>query len=275
MSSINSITKTASWFWAILAFIILGALLLYLMQRTLVYSPSKITPSQKAFQAEDMQRVKLLTADNISLNAWYKAAPNPKKPTVIVFHGNAGHIGTRMPLARQLIQKGFGILLLDYRGYGGNPGRPSEQGLYQDARAGMAFLKQQHIPMQHTVLYGESIGTGVAVKMATEYPKACALILQSPYTTLTELGEYHYPWIPIAPWDKFDSLGRVKSIHMPLLALHGTQDIVVPYQQGRRLFKAANQPKLWHRIESKGHKDLWTPEFIQTVNDFIAKHCSL
>jgi fermentation-respiration switch protein FrsA (DUF1100 family) len=261
--------------WLIIVLFLLGSLLLYVMQRTLVYSPSKITPSRQAFQAEDMQQIQLITADNISLNAWYKAATPSTQPTIIIFHGNAGHIGTRMPLARQLIQKGFGVLLLDYRGYGGNPGHPSETGLYQDAHAGMFFLKKQNIPMKQTVLYGESIGTGVAVKMATEYPNACALILQSPYTTLKALGKYRYPWIPIAPWDKFDSLSRIQSVHIPLLALHGTHDTVVPYQQGSSLFKAANQPKQWHRFENKGHNDLWTPEFIHAVHSFISEYCGL
>jgi uncharacterized protein len=268
-------TKPSSWLWVLIVFILLGALLFYFMQRTLVYSPSKITPSRKAFQAEDMQRVRLITIDNLSLNAWYKAASKSTHPTLIIFHGNAGHIGTRMPLARQLIQKGFGVLLFDYRGYGGNPGHPSETGLYQDARAGMVFLKQQSIPIKQIVLYGESIGTGVAVKMATEYPKACALILQSPYTTLKALGKHRYPWIPIAPWDKFDSLRRIQSIHMPLLALHGTQDPVVPYEQGRSLFNAANQPKQWQSLKNKGHSNLWTPAFIHTVSTFINEHCSL
>ena len=265
-------TKPSTWLWALLAFAILGTLLFYLLQRTLIYIPSKIKPTRVAFHAKDMQRIALLTKDNIALNAWYKPA-NAHKPTLIIFHGNAGHIGTRMPLARQLIQQGFGVFLLEYRGYGGNPGRPTEQGLYQDARAGMAFLKQQHIPIQHVVLYGESLGTGVATKMATEYPKACALILQSPYTTLTDLGKHHYPWIPIAPWDKFDSLNRVKSIHMPLLALHGTADRVVPYKQGRALFEAANEPKQWVILKNQGHAGLWTPEFIQTVSEFITLHC--
>jgi uncharacterized protein len=268
-------TKPSSWVWAIVIFVLLAVLFFYFMQRKLVYSPSKTTPSRKAFQAEDMQRVKLITTDNIALNAWYKAAPHQKKPTFIVFHGNAGHIGTRMPLARQLIQQEFGVLLLDYRGYGGNPGHPTETGLYQDARAGMFFLKTQHIPTSHIVLYGESIGTGIAVKMATEHPKTCALILQSPYTSLAALGKYHYPWIPIAPWDKFDSENRIGNIHTPLLVLHGTQDTIVPYQQGRSLFKAANQPKQWVTLQNQGHRNLWTPMFIHTVSQFTMKHCDV
>lgn len=259
--------------WAILAFIILGSALFYFLQRTLVYAPAKNTPSLNAFHAEDMTKVTLHTEDNLNLNAWYKSAA-PQKPSVIIFHGNAGHIGTRAPLARALIKQGFGVLLLDYRGYGGNPGSPTEQGLYQDARAGMQFLKQHHIPLSKTVLYGESLGTGVATQMATEYPKACALVLQSPHTTLKALGQYHYPWIPIAPWDKFDSLKNINRIHIPLLALHGTQDDVVPYTQGETLFAAANEPKQWVKLLNQGHGGLWTPAFTSTVSEFIFNHCT-
>ncbi len=265
--------KPSSWVLATLLFFILGSLLFYFMQRSLIYAPSKTKPSRAVFKAEDMQQLTLNSADNIVLNAWYKSAQT-NHATVIVFHGNAGHIGKRMPLARQLIQQGFGVLLLEYRGYGGNKGQPTEQGLYQDARTGMRFLKKQHIPIQRIALYGESLGTGVATKMAEEHPKACALILQSPYTTLADLGKYHYPWIPIAPWDKFNSLKRMQSIHMPLLALHGTQDRVVPYKFGRALFEAANQPKQWVTLEKQGHGGLWTPEFIDVVSHFISAHCN-
>lgn len=264
--------RIPAWLWAALAFIILAMLGFYLFQRTLIYAPSKTVPTREAYQAKDMQNIELTTEDELVLNAWYKPAPEGK-PTIILFHGNAGHIGTRMPLARQLIQQGFGILIFDYRGYGGNSGRPSEQGLYDDARAGMQFLTQQGIPSQEIVLYGESLGTGVATKMAIEHPKSCALILQSPYTKLADLGRYHYPFIPIEPWDKFDSIGRIQNIHIPLLALHGTRDKVVPYRQGKALYKKANAPKQWAKLNQQGHGGLWSPAFIQTVHQFINEHC--
>ena len=268
------ILKKSTSIGLIIGSISIALLSLYCLQRKLVYNPSHVKPTREAFHAQDMQRIQLQTVDKLQLNAWYKPAQNGG-PTVIIFHGNAGHIGTRMPLARKLIQKKLGVLLFDYRGYGGNSGHPSEQGLYDDARAGMHFLKSQHVKPEKIVLYGESIGTGVAVKMAMEYPKACALILQSPYTRLSDLGKYHYPWIPIAPWDKFDSLGRISSIHIPLLAFHGTDDKVVPYTQGLSLFKAANPPKQWERIPGKGHGGLWDKQFINTVDQFITSHCDV
>ncbi|MCH9689972.1 MAG: lysophospholipase [Gammaproteobacteria bacterium] len=266
-------TKPFSWLWFFLACVIIGTILFYFFQRTLIYFPSKTQPSRTLFQADDMQRISLLTNDKVYLNAWYKPAAK-KNPTLIIFHGNAGHIGGRMPLARYLIQRGFGVLLLEYRGYGGNRGRPTEQGFYEDARAGIRYLSQKNAPVQHLLLYGESLGTGVATKMAEEYPNVCGLILQSPYTSLTSLGQYHYPWIPITPWDKFDSLSRMKKIHVPLLILHGTEDTVIPYQEGETLFRAANQPKQWVRLQSQGHAHLWTDEFLDTIRLFTIANCS-
>jgi len=265
-------TKLTSWLWAILAFIIIGIVMFYFLQRTLVYAPSKITPERQAFQAKDMRVIQLATHDGLTLHSWYKPAQKTK-PTVVIFHGNAGHIGTRMPLARHLITEGFGVLLLEYRGYGGNPGSPTEQGLYHDTRAAMKFLKEEHVTLQNTVLYGESLGTGVATHVATQYPNTCALILQSPYTTMADLGRHHYAWIPIEPWDKFDSMSRIHTIHMPLLALHGTNDTIVPYAQGIALFEKANQPKQWIELPGQGHGDLWQPDFLSTVTAFINLHC--
>ncbi|MDF1827886.1 MAG: alpha/beta hydrolase [Legionellaceae bacterium] len=265
-------TKFSAWVFTIFAFALTGFLLLYIFQRTLIYAPAKIIPQRQAYQAENMRVIQLSTRDGLILHSWYKPAKK-NKPTVIIFHGNAGHIGTRIPLARYLISKGLGVLLLEYRGYGGNPGKPTEQGLYHDAHAAMKFLKQEGIALKDTVLYGESLGTGVATYIATEHPHACALILQSPYTSMTDLGHEHYPWIPIEPWDKFDSIGRIHKVHMPLLALHGTNDTVVPYAQGRTLFEAANQPKQWVELPTEGHSNLWKPRFLNTVTAFITLNC--
>lgn len=220
-----------------------------------------------------MQQVTLITQDKLILNAWYKSA-NSNKPTVIIFHGNAGHIGTRMPLAHILTQKGFGVLLLEYRGYGGNPGKPSEKGLYLDAEAAMDFLKNELVQPHQVVLFGESLGTGVATEMAARYPHSCALILQSPYTSLAALRQYHYPWLPIKPWDKFDSIKRIPEIHIPLLVVHGLIDKVVPFEQGKTLYTVANEPKQWLLLPNSGHHSLWKSTLYQeTLSSFISNNC--
>ncbi|CAM3050233.1 Bem46 protein [Legionella steigerwaltii] len=243
----------------------------YLLQRSFIYFPSPELPTPNVFHAEDMQVIKIPVADGLTLSSWYKPSKD-KKPTILYLHGNAGHIGYRMYLVRQFLSEGFGVLLLEYRGYGGNPGKPTESGLYQDARAAMKFLQQQGIQENNIVLYGESLGTGVATQMATEFP-VCALVLQSPYTSLTALARFHYPWLPLPLIDKYDSLSRIQKIHIPVLMLHGKLDEIVPYDQGVALFNHANQPKKWIEFPDKGHQDLWNPHFAHTVMDFISSYC--
>lgn len=244
---------------------------LYVFQRYLIYVPAKVVPTREAYQALDMQEVQIATPDGLHLLAWYKPA-SENQPTVLVLHGNAGHIGNRMPLARQLIESGFGVLLLEYRGYAGNPGSPSESGLYSDADAAMTFLNKQGVKDKRIVVYGESLGTGVATKVATQY-SVCAVVLQSPFTSLASVARYHYPWILLSPWDKFDSLSRIRQINAPLLVLHGKDDTLVPFEEGLTLFNQALEPKKMIALPGKDHNALWDDEFFEQVTAFIHGHC--
>nr|MBA3537185.1 alpha/beta hydrolase [Tatlockia sp.] len=176
-------------------------------------------------------------------------------------------------LVRQFLTAGIGVLLLEYRGYGGNKGRPSEEGLYIDARSAMQFLGQQSLAAKHLVLYGESLGTGVAIKMAAEYP-VCALILQSPYTSLSALARYHYPWVFISPRDKFNSLALISFIKIPLLILHGKKDEIVPFEQALKLYNQANEPKKMIAMDNKGHNNIWDNQFSLAIIRFIHSQCS-
>lgn len=245
---------------------------MYVWQRHMIYIPAYQTPKPGDYHAQDMQIISLNTEDGVQLKSWYKPA-HLGKPTLLYLHGNAGHIGYRMPLAREFIKDGFGVLLLEYRGYGGNPGSPTEQGLYADGRAAMQFLIQQRVQPKQLILYGESLGTGVATQLAVQYP-VCAVILQSPFTSLTAVARYHYPWNLIKPWDKFDSLTRIKSINAPLLVLHGKQDRVVPYTQGFRLYNEAIEPKKMAEFAHGDHFNIWSMEqFENEVFQFIKRYC--
>jgi fermentation-respiration switch protein FrsA (DUF1100 family) len=248
-------------------------LLMYVFQRHLIYFPDVHHPGLKKFQADDMAVVSLKTQDQVTLNSWYKPAIN-NQPTILFLHGNAGHIGYRMPLARQFIDAGLGIFLLEYRGYGGNKGHPSESGLYEDGRTALRFLEQQGIKPEQTVLYGESLGTAVATKLA-KHRQVCAVILQSPFTSLVYLSRYHYPWLIMKPWDEFNSLDRITAINAPLLVLHGKQDQIVPYSQGLTLYNTAKEPKKILSFEEKGHNNLWSsPGFSNEIIRFIQAHCT-
>lgn len=251
--------------------LIILTLLMYFFQRKLIYFPAREMPRRQVFHAEDMQELWLKTSDGLNLLAWYKPA-QANQPTLLFLHGNAGHIGNRMPLVRQFLSAGFGVLLLEYRGYGGNKGNPSEEGLYTDARAAMHFLLEQ-ANSSRPVLYGESLGSGVAVKIASEFP-VCALVLQSPYTSLSAVAHYHYPWIFVTPWDKFDSLARITAIKAPLLIVHGKQDQIIPFEQGLELYYQAHEPKTLVVPDMKDHNNLWDDNFVKTVIHFIQSHCA-
>jgi fermentation-respiration switch protein FrsA (DUF1100 family) len=214
----------------------------------------------------------LTTADGLNLRSWYFRAARAGAPTVLYFHGNAGDIGNHLPFSKFLIEAGYGLLALEYRGYGGNPGSPDEPGLLADGRAAFGFLKAQGIPDSGIVLFGESLGTGVAVQLAAEHPVK-AMILRSPYTSIAEVAAIQLPYIP-ARWlvrDRFDSLAKIDRNKAPLFIFHGANDTLIPLALGRALFEAAPEPKTWLTVDGVGHNDVQTPEAERAVLDFLAQ----
>lgn len=247
--------------------------LLAVFQRQLLYLPSGNAPDLTASDVVGvMEPVRVETVDGLTLLSWFRPPPTPDAPVVALFHGNGGHIGHRTVKVRPYIETGYGVLLVGYRGYGGNPGRPSEAGLYTDARAALDFLARQRITADRLVLYGESLGSAVAVQMATEY-KAAALVLEAPMTSVPAVAQTRYPIFP-ARWlvlDRFDSLSKIGTVKMPLLLLHGEQDRVVPVRFGRALFAAANEPKEARFFPQAKHNDLQAFGAPQVVLDFLGR----
>ncbi|MEX1206446.1 MAG: alpha/beta hydrolase [Dongiaceae bacterium] len=258
--------------------------LLFVFQRQLLYYPSGERPSlETAGLAGRMTPVRLTTADGLELLAWYAAAAEGR-PTVVYFHGNAGHIGYRADKVRPYLAAGLGVLLLEYRGYGGNPGRPSEDGLYADARAALDFLDGAGVAAGRRVLYGESLGSAVAVRMAAERAarlgeasgeaRVGAIVLEAPFTSVPALAQSKFPIFPTR-WlvrDRLDSLARIGAVRAPVLVLHGEQDQVVPIRFGRTLFAAANDPKEMRIFPAAGHEDLDAHGVAEAVLDFLGRH---
>jgi fermentation-respiration switch protein FrsA (DUF1100 family) len=212
----------------------------WLLQRRLIYFPLGPAPGPVEDALPGAEEVELRTADGLSLAAWYLRSPAPRA-TVLVLPGNAGHRGYRAPLAQELVRRGFSVLLVDYRGYGGNPGRPSERGLYLDARAARDFLLgRSEVDRERIVYFGESLGAAVALELAVEHRPA-ALVLRSPFTSLAEVGRLHYPLLPVGLLlrDRYPSIERVGRLRCPLLVVAGERDSVVPAEDSRRLFSAA------------------------------------
>jgi fermentation-respiration switch protein FrsA (DUF1100 family) len=229
---------------------------LYAFQRQLQYFPDRSRPQLGLLAEEGVREVWLTTADGLSLMSWY-LPPREGRPVILYFHGNGGNIGYRADRLQRLGGEGYGVLLVGYRGYGGNPGSPSEAGLYADAQTARDFLGREGIVGGRLVLYGESLGSGVAVHMAAQRPVA-AVILESPYTSVAALAQYHYPYIPASRliWDRFDSLSRIGAVKAPLLILEGGRDAIVPPRFSQALFDAAPEPKESWLAPDAGHVNL-------------------
>ena len=209
------------------------------------------------------EEVRLRTDDGTQLGAWFlpaAAAPRPSAPgaAVVVFNGNAGNRASRAPLAEALGRAGLSVLLLDYRGFGDSDGTPTEDGLAADARAARAYLAARpDVDPARIVYFGESLGAGVAVRLAAEEPPA-ALVLRSPFTSLAAVGRVHYPYLPVAllVWDRYAAIERIADVRAPLLVLAAEFDRIVPAAHSRRLYEAAREPKRYVVIPGADHNDL-------------------
>jgi uncharacterized protein len=229
---------------------------LYQFQRRLLYRPNKTRPRLEDLALLGVREVVLTTSDGLSLFSWY-LPPDNGQPVIAYFHGNGGHIGYRTERLRRFARDGYGVLLAEYRGYAGNPGTPCEAGLYTDAEAAMDFLSHQAIAPKQIVLWGESLGSGLAVYLATRRAVG-GMILEAPFTSIAAAAQHRYPFIPVGRLvcDRFDSLSRIGQVRAPLLVLHGERDMIVPVRHGRALLAAASAPKEGWFAPGGGHQNL-------------------
>ena len=252
--------------------------LLWLFQRRLLYfpTPGPVPPAASAITgAED---VAFDTADGLRLHGWFVppagAVDNPARPAVLVCNGNGGDRSMRAPLAAALSRMGLAVLLFDYRGYGGNPGHPTEEGLAADARAALGYLAgRPGVDPARIVYFGESLGAAVALRLATERAPA-ALVLRSPFASLAEVGRRHYPVLPVSLLlrDRYDSAALAGRLDAPLLVVAGGRDRIVPASHSRRLFDAAPQPKRLVVLEGADHNDhelLAGPRLLAELRAFL------
>jgi pimeloyl-ACP methyl ester carboxylesterase len=232
--------------------------LIWLFQRSLIYLPSRgpVAPAHEVI--DGAQDVTLETSDGLRLNAWFVPASAPDGGiTVLVANGNAGDRSLRAPLAEALSKEGLAVLLFDYRGYGDNPGSPSEEGLARDVRAAYRFLIEEGIPSKRVVYFGESLGAAVVTELATEHPPA-GLVLRSPFTDLAAVGQIHYPFLPVSALlrDRFPVAEHVRQLDVPTVVIWGTRDSIVPPEQSRAVAQAAGGTTTIVEVEGAGHNDL-------------------
>ena len=245
---------------------------IFFTQDRLMYHPDPSLRGRAEAGVGDMAEIALRTADGLELVSWYKPPAAEGGITIVYFHGNAGNISWVGSQTRQLLDAGHGVLLAEYRGYGGNPGTPSEEGFYADGRAALDFLAAREVPAARIVLYGESLGTGVAVQLALER-RVGAVVLEAPFTSAVDVGADIYPFLPVRllARDRFDSIAKIAAIGAPLLVLHGEADKVVPVRFGRALLAAARQPKEGVFVPGAGHADLYQHGGAGIVLDFLAR----
>ena len=261
---------------AFVAVVVVFLALVWLGQRRLIYFAATESPSLDRSGLPGAETVSFNTADGLRLNAWFVAGTGPApRTTILIFNGNAGHRGYRVPLAAALRRHGLQVLLTDYRGYGGNPGAPTEEGLAADARAARAYLlSRPDVDPARIVYFGESLGAAVAVTLAVEYPPA-ALILRSPFASLADVGRYHYPILPVrlVLRDRFASIDRANQLRSPVLVIAGTRDTIVPIDHTRRLYDAIAAPKTLVEVAAD-HNDedlLAGEEMIQSIVRFLER----
>ncbi|MEX3011864.1 alpha/beta hydrolase [Hoeflea sp. TYP-13] len=241
--------------------------LMYAFQRDLLFRPSGMLTSPQQNGLEDVDAGSVEMRDGTPVAVWRKAPSSPEKPTVLYFHGNAGNLTSRAERYRQIIDSGMGLYAPTYRGFAGSGGTPSESALVADA---LEHFDRASRDATQIVLYGESLGSGVAVAVAAQRD-AKALLLEAPFTAAMDVASSAYPWLPVSLLmkDPFLSREKIGSVDEPLLVLHGTEDGTIPFTQGQALYDMANEPKTMVMFEGAGHNNLWAHGLWPAAMEFL------
>ena len=257
--------------WLIAAVVLYGGFvaLLYVAQRSLQYFPERRRTAPRAIGLPEAEEVVLDTADGERVIVWH-VPPREGRPVFLYFHGNGGSLRWRDERFRALIADGSGLVALSYRGYGGSSGRPTETGLVEDAAAAYAFAVARY-PAERIVLWGESLGSALALALAAEKPVG-SLVLEAPFTSAADVGARHYWFVPVRLFmkDQFRSDLRASKVTAPVLVVHGENDAVVPMTLGERLYGLIRAPKRFVRVAGAGHNDLGA-RAVAAAKQFIAE----
>jgi pimeloyl-ACP methyl ester carboxylesterase len=239
---------------------------LFVRQRALIYPAPRHAP---VTALPGFQMVRLRAEDGLTLAAAYRAGRSD--PTVVYFHGNGNDLAAADRATRMLGAAGYSLLLVEYRGYGGNPGTPSEQGLYRDGRAALAWLAAHGVASARTVLIGNSLGSGVATRLAAEQSVA-GLALVSGYSSLAEVIGPHYPWVPVSLLltERFDNRAALPRVSAPILLLHGVGDRLIAADHSRRLAALNSRARL-ELVPGAGHELAWLPTAQARILRWLAK----
>ena len=244
-------------------------ILLFIFQRSLMYHPQENNYSGDQLKVE-VEKVKITTSDNINLLGWFHKKDLKKFKTIVYFHGNAGNLENRIHKLNHFKDMDVNFLLIAWRGFSGNQGKPSEKGLYNDGNSAILWLKNLGLKDNDILLYGESLGTGVATEIAQNNNFA-GLVLETPFTSMIEAAKNFYPYIPVALLlkDKYDNQNKIKNINMPVLVMHGEADQIVPFWMGEKIFEMANQPKYSYFTKFDDHMMEYNEKLVYELKIFI------
>jgi uncharacterized protein len=252
---------------ALVYFVII--LFVYFYQRSLLYHPSENNYSNNKINFS-YEEIFIEADENIKLKSWFIEKDLKKFKTILLFHGNAGNLFNRVYKLNELNKLDLNILLISWRGFSGNKGKPNEKNLYHDAGVAVKWLNSRGVNNKNIILYGESLGTGVATELGKSNMFG-GIILESPFTSIAKAAKIYYPYLPINLLlkDRYDSIEKIQSIVLPILIMHGKKDNIIPQKMGLELFEKANDPKFSYFPENDDHMMEYNDVLLNNIKLFI------
>ena len=253
---------------AVLIYLIIS-LILYNSQRSLLYHPTENNYSGDKILV-DVEKIKVTTQDNIQLVAWYHKKNLNNYKTILFLHGNAGSLENRIHKINHFKDMNINFLIIAWRGFSGNNGKPSEQGLYEDGKSAINWITEKQVDEKNIILYGESLGTGVATHLAQNKSYA-GIILETPFTSMIDAAKTFYPYIPVNLLlkDKFENYKKIKNINSPILIMHGEVDQIVPFTMGKKIYELANEPKYSYFTKYDNHMMEYDEKLVFALKSFL------
>ena len=250
---------------------ILILIFLYFYQRNLMYHPNENNYSDDQITV-NIKKVKINTSDNIELLGWYHKKDLKKNKTVVFFHGNAGSLENRIHKLNHFQEMNVNFLIIAWRGFSGNKGKPSEKGLYEDGKSAINWLLDKGVEEKNIIIYGESLGTGVATHLS-QNKNFGGLILETPFTSMIDAAKIFYPYIPVSLLlkDKFENKNKIKNVTFPVLIMHGEMDQIVPFFMGKKMYEIANEPKYSYFTKHDNHMMEYDENLIKALNSFLKR----